>query len=94
MIHRLIAVDVESSPPLTIVCAYSPTESADKPKLVKDMFYTALRHLIDDKLKSHTFIILGDLNARVAKHRLTGGVGRFTLGLASTVAQYKLVATV
>ena len=85
MAHRLIAVDMASSPPVTIICAYAPTEDAETKddcdaRNVKDDFYEEQLLLIAGRPKGNIIMLGGDLNARLAAHRLSSGVGRYTLG--------------
>ena len=61
---RLIVLVLDGNPKTTIVCAYSPTN--DKSEEEIDQFYTDLRSVTENIPLHNFFVLVGDMNAKIA----------------------------
>jgi len=61
---RIMIAEFSSNPVLTVVCAYSPHNSAPEEEV--EEFYTSLRNLLNDIPKHNFLAIAGDFNAKLA----------------------------
>ena len=61
---RIMIAEFSSNPILTVVCVYSPHNSAPEEEV--EEFYTSLKNLINDIPKHNFLVISGDFNAKLA----------------------------
>ena len=63
--ERIMIAEFSSNPVLTVVCAYSPHNSAPEEEV--EEFYLSLRNLLND-IPNHNFLsVAGDFNAKLAE---------------------------
>ena len=63
--ERIMIAEFSSNPVLTVVCAYSPHNSAPEEEV--EEFYSSLRNLLND-IPNHNFLsVAGDFNAKLAE---------------------------
>ena len=61
---RLIVLVLDGNPKTTILCAYSPTNESSEDEI--DQFYTDLRSVTEHIPLHNFFILVGDMNAKIA----------------------------
>ena len=66
--NRILAVEVQSSPPLCICCAYMPCRNSKRSTDDYQHFLDQLEKIINTHGTSHSVFIFGDMNASLC-HR-------------------------
>ena len=75
---RIMIAEFSSNPVLTVVCVYSPHNSAPEEEV--EEFYSSLRSLLDDIPRHNFLTITGDFNAKLARPDVSFSFNKSTNG--------------
>ena len=75
---RIMIAEFSSNPVLTVVCVYSPHNSAPEEEV--EEFYSSLRSLLDDIPRHNFLTITGDFNAKLARPGVSFSFNKSTNG--------------
>ena len=70
---------------ITVIQVYAPTSNAEKAEV--EWFYEDLQDLIELTPPEDVLFIIGDWNAKVGSRDITGGTGKFDLGVQNEEGQ-------
>ena len=70
---------------ITVILVYAPTSNAEEAGV--EWFYEDLQNLQELTPKKDVLFIIGDWNVKVGSQEITGGTGKFGLGIRNEAGQ-------
>ena len=70
---------------ITVILVYGPTSNAEEAEV--EQFYKDLQELLELTHKKDVLFIIGDWNAEVGSPEISGGTGKFGLGVQNEAGQ-------
>ena len=71
---------------ITVIQAYAPTSNAEEAEV--EQLYEDLQDLLELTPKKDVLFIIGDRNAKVESQEISGGTGKFGLGVQKEAGQW------